>query len=388
MKERSISIGETESLNTLRFLAFIHVFLQHAYGNLNPNILHSTIIGKIVSSYSYGTYTFLILSGYLITFSILKEVQLLGGLKLSYFYFRRWLRIWPLYFLFISIVFLVFPLLKKFTSANTVLATNPLNYYFFLSNFDILQMDGASLQGKNLALAITWTLSVLEQFYIIWPLLFVLIKPKHYWAIFAITLFASLGFSIANAEKAYMLRLHTLSASNTIIFGGLLSFVIIRSNRFRHFIEQLPRLWIIVIYVTGFTISIYSSFQFAGKYDFVLRNLFHVFLLLFVIAEQSFSKYSIFKLSKARSFGNWSKYGFGFYLFHMVALFIVHVPFRQMKVAYNESMWITSLIALLAFALTLLLSYLSFEFFEVRFIKLRKGFVPTQVIGKNSVQDK
>lgn len=374
MKGSTISIGDSESINTLRFLAFIHVFLQHAFGNLNNSILHNSIIGKILSTYSYGTYTFLILSGYLMTFSILKEVYISKRLNIIHFYYRRWLRIWPLYFSFISVVFIAFPLLGQYTNTSTILATHPINYYLFLANFDILQMDAASLQGKNLALAVTWTLSVLEQFYLIWPLLFAWVTPKLYGAIFAITLFASLGFSLVNADQSYMLRLHTLSACNTVIFGGLLAFLVINYKGFVKVIEHMPKLFILLLYLLGFAISLYGNFNFFGKFDFIIRNLFHVVLLSFIIVEQSFCKNSFFKLSKAKSLAFLAKYGLGFYLFHMVALFIVHVPFRLWKVFYNESLLLTTVIAIIAFALTLFMSYISFEYFEMKFIIFRRRF--------------
>lgn len=382
MKDSTISIGDSENLNTLRLLAFFHVFLQHAYGNLNNPLLHNTIIGKALTTYSYGTYTFLLLSGYLMTFSILKEVHLTNQLNVRHFYYRRWLRIWPLYFGFISFVFLVFPLLNQYTSTTTVLATHPINYYLFLANFDILQMEAASLQGKNLALAMTWTLSVLEQFYLVWPLLFVWIAPRFYGAIFPIMLFASLGFSFANADQGYMLRLHTLSACNTVVFGGLLSFLIIRCKEFKSAIEKMPKYLVVTAYIVGFSISYFGATFFKGRYEFILNNLFHVVLISFIIAEQSFCRNSFFKLSRWKTLANWAKYGLGFYLFHMVALFIVHVPFRLMNISYNDSFFLTTIIALVAFALTLFMSYLSYEYFEKKFINLKKRFYPKPAMHK------
>src|SRR4051812_27122652 len=56
-----------------------------------------------------GVSIFFVLSGFLITFLLLKEREQLNTINIKYFYLRRILRIWPLYFIILIFSFFVFP---------------------------------------------------------------------------------------------------------------------------------------------------------------------------------------------------------------------------------------------------------------------------------------
>lgn len=109
-----------------------------------------------------GVDLFFVLSGFLIT-GILWDAR---GEKRYFtnFIARRTLRIFPLYYLLLLLVFIVLPALG--------LAGNSLAwqedawlYFFHLSNFAL-----ASGGWQTFALDITWSLSIEEQFYLVWPL--------------------------------------------------------------------------------------------------------------------------------------------------------------------------------------------------------------------------
>ncbi|WP_315820634.1 hypothetical protein [Paraflavitalea speifideaquila] len=53
------------------------------------------------------------LSGFLITYLLIREKEVTGTIHVGNFYIRRILRIWPLYFLCLFIGFVVFAILKK-----------------------------------------------------------------------------------------------------------------------------------------------------------------------------------------------------------------------------------------------------------------------------------
>ena len=82
-------------LTGLRALAALMVFAGHASKDgLLPEFLG-------ISYSMQGVFLFFVLSGFLITYLLLKEEEITGTISIKDFYIRRVLRIWPLYFLII-----------------------------------------------------------------------------------------------------------------------------------------------------------------------------------------------------------------------------------------------------------------------------------------------
>lgn len=86
-------------LDALRFLAFLLVLLHHApYTEKIP-------IWVILHNYGWiGVDLFLCLSAYLFTKLLYVEYQEKGNINIGFFYLRRMLRIWPLYFFFLGVM--------------------------------------------------------------------------------------------------------------------------------------------------------------------------------------------------------------------------------------------------------------------------------------------
>jgi peptidoglycan/LPS O-acetylase OafA/YrhL len=74
------------NLNGLRFFAAFSVMLYHFFGE------------GLINGH-YGVVLFFVLSGFLITYLLFEEKEKFGKIEIKKFYFRRILRIWPLYYL-------------------------------------------------------------------------------------------------------------------------------------------------------------------------------------------------------------------------------------------------------------------------------------------------
>ena len=98
------------NLNSLRFLAALLVIVHHIeqYKEILglPNVFHNHSI-QLMSK--IGVSLFFVLSGFLITYLLLVEQKENNHIQIKWFYVRRILRIWPLYFLIIILAFFVFP---------------------------------------------------------------------------------------------------------------------------------------------------------------------------------------------------------------------------------------------------------------------------------------
>jgi peptidoglycan/LPS O-acetylase OafA/YrhL len=108
---------------------------------------------------------FFTLSGFLITYLLIREVGQTGTVSISAFYKRRVLRIWPLYFLcLICGLFILTTIVPRITGTTYVewpIWKVLLLYVFFLPNF-------ASSYCRLGLLAPLWSIGVEEQFYLSW----------------------------------------------------------------------------------------------------------------------------------------------------------------------------------------------------------------------------
>lgn len=144
-------------LDGLRFIAFLLVFIHNALP-----ILSNPFLKKIAEYGWIGVDLFFCLSAFLITKLLVTEYEQAGKINIRNFYIRRILRIWPLYFFYISLA-LFFPLQSEISTANILkhvagLATFTYNFVYFYLNPNLI-----------LAFVHLWTISYEEQFYAVIP---------------------------------------------------------------------------------------------------------------------------------------------------------------------------------------------------------------------------
>ena len=154
-------------IDGLRALAVISVVLYHAkFSIFNLNIFSGGFLGVDI---------FFVISGYLITLIILKELSISKKFSFINFYERRARRIIPAFFfilIFISplawLILLPFDYIV-YAKSNISAALFYSNYFFWKD-----QLVYASESALLKPLLHTWSLSIEEQFYILFPLIFIL----------------------------------------------------------------------------------------------------------------------------------------------------------------------------------------------------------------------
>jgi peptidoglycan/LPS O-acetylase OafA/YrhL len=156
-------------LDGLRGLAILLVMLYHTthYGFARtPLDVAATILPSVGWS---GVDLFFVLSGYLITGILLGTRG--GPHYFRSFYARRALRIFPLYYAVLAFFFFVLPQIDAFAQVDYLWVPGSdretVWYWLYLSNVKVALTGGWHHQ----ALAISWSLAIEEQFYLIWPLL-------------------------------------------------------------------------------------------------------------------------------------------------------------------------------------------------------------------------
>jgi peptidoglycan/LPS O-acetylase OafA/YrhL len=154
-------------LDGLRFYAFLGVFVCHTLP-FEASFYHGLHLpmpwlwGATVKAGAAGVDLFFALSAFLITSLLLREREETGDISLKHFYLRRILRIWPLYFLVIGL-----GLVLSHTMANQHLRWYYVAGYLLFAGNWVHAVFG---RPESIAFPL-WTVSIEEQFYLIWPLL-------------------------------------------------------------------------------------------------------------------------------------------------------------------------------------------------------------------------
>lgn len=161
-KNRKVIPGHISALDGLRAFAIIAVIFHHCGEYyLLQNSPPASLLREIVENLGSGVDLFFALSGFLITGILLDSLG--RPYFFGRFYWRRGLRIWPLYYTFLIAVFLVHR--RVFSGIGVA----PFALYY--RNF--LGPDWTS----DVYIGQFWSLCVEEQFYLIWPLV-IYFMPK------------------------------------------------------------------------------------------------------------------------------------------------------------------------------------------------------------------
>ncbi|MDF2436963.1 MAG: acyltransferase [Bacteroidota bacterium] len=371
------------NLDGLRFIAFLSVFINHAAGCLNytnHNKYYLFIRDRILLSGDMGVNLFFVLSGFLITYLLLKEKELYGRINIGDFYMRRILRIWPVYFLVVAVCLLIFPLFKDHLPVNfpigvSVSKLDPLLYATFLGNFDYL-FHGIS----NVLIGVLWSVSVEEQFYLFWPLIVAFTPRKYLLPAFIFIIMGSVAFRFfcSNGGSAMILKYHSLSSMSDLATGAVLAYLC-TFKKFTERVSRMPRGLIISVYLLFIALLPFRSliWKFGVHYVHVASILPLIFSILFAffILEQNYAERSFLKLGRLKFISSLGKLTYGMYCYHMIVFFLLLFTFNVYNInVSNPNVYIFSLEVILSLLITILLSKISYRYFERIFLRFKKRF--------------
>lgn len=203
-----------------------------------------------------GVAAFFVLSGMLITWLLHREFTSTGDVSLGQFYFRRTLRIFPAYYAFVTSSVILDRLLgDKWSPALLASAYGyAVNYY------------NAFTGHPTTTVAHAWSLAIEEQFYLIWPLAFLLLMRRSRRAV-VIGLCASAiavcgwraylllgrGVSTAYVYNAFDTRFDTLA------IGCLLALLLVADRADRIARLLAPRPWAALVTLGLLALSRYGT---------------------------------------------------------------------------------------------------------------------------------
>jgi peptidoglycan/LPS O-acetylase OafA/YrhL len=336
-----------------------------------------------MSSYSWfpipgkiGVTLFFALSGFLITSLLLQELSTRHTVQLKKFYLRRIFRIWPLYYLVVTlglILFNHFDLLKPpgIPAVHDHLnLTNLLILIFLLPNITHFYIPYADQR---------WSIVVEEQFYLMQPFLVrVLKKRKRLIIAFLVIIFSPEIWSglmrmvhagtwvSPNVLEALGLQLKYLAC---IAVGCLFSVLFFKTE------NKTENKWEKIIFTRVFQWGVLGCLVAcigAGFYIYHSDELidFRIYSLLFsiVVLNASQNPLTLFRLERP-ALDFLGKISYGIYMYHPVCIGLSLALVRM--VAWPGTAIQNIVLYLLSIALTILVSWLSFTYFEGFFLRLK-----------------
>lgn len=280
-------------LDTYRFIAVAQVILFHWL----PTYFSGFPFAKL------GVDMFFVLSGFLITEILIREKEQISKGKLSLknalkvFYVRRALRIFPIYYILIVLIFF---------SGYTILKENVGYFLLYGVNYLIIK------QGHWLdMLSHCWSLAVEEQFYLVWPMIILFFPYKYLRFLIPLLIIFSISYIIiSEINKKEFYYVHLISCVSTLGAGSILAYL---KNQNRVFKSSK---YISLSFFISIALFITSRLLFS--FDFLL----HIAFLLFSF---SFLSYLLFCENRFLNFLftlpfiTWlGKVSYGLYLYHNI----------------------------------------------------------------------
>ena len=352
-----ISMPHIKSLDGLRGLAVLAVILFHL-GWLAPGWI--------------GVQVFFVLSGFLITRILLQEKERSLSDYLSRFYWRRSLRIFPLYFSFLGAV----TLLYYITGEPSSLARDwpfLLSYTTNLARLRTLDVGPAFVH--------LWSLAVEEQFYLVWPFVVYFSPPALFKRIVIAILILSpilrllFYFAMQGDDLDWIGRnIYCLPFSQFDAFAAGAAIVLWNLQDLRN----AGRWLLFVVLLTGicgagvlahehlafkaamkwsFGYSMYLLPAFEFVWGYTILNLLSSLIL--IGALQQIPVFRFLEINLITGLGTVS---YGVYVFHVPLLILLsqmHLPPVIMVLAY--------------FGLIAVVSKASYRYLETPFLRLKKG---------------
>lgn len=346
------------NLDALRFLAFLSVFISHAIFLPEPTSVAGEIWRASYSLIFLGVPFFFTLSSFLITYRLIAESEKRKYISLKSFYRNRILRIWPAYFLLLIVCFILIPFASKFFNLSRTTLPPLWPFLTFTVNFYIIKYGAAF----SFALTILWSVSIEEQFYLVWGAVMKFLS-NHLAMVLILLLIISIAFSYTWLYYWHQSRnnlvVHSLYVIQNFVAGAALALYAGKNSKW---FSQLRNSHFTVWLVPYLILPIATVFI----KELIVLNLIKSFCFAGILFHQCFLKAPGFEFGKLRSINYLGKISYGLYLYHAIVILVLS------KFLSEPTGILTMLLyAIIMLFVTILLSTLSYEFMEKKFLRLK-----------------
>ncbi|MDQ6903730.1 MAG: acyltransferase [Bacteroidota bacterium] len=349
-------------LDSIRGISFIAIFLFHTLQvSFGGNFL-GDFIQYLFANLPLAIDVFFILSSFLLTYLALNEYQKRGNFSFKNYFTRRVLRIWPLYYFILLMAFILFPFVANLLHYKMTLP-EPVYYILFIANFYTI--------NHVFFLKLLWTISVEEQFYLLWGFCLRFFH-KHLYKIIFLLIFVSVSFSVYSAFTRSASYFNSLTYLFDFGCGALAGLLIFKHNfivsRFKNF-SELKTIFFYCYLPFHFIFFYILNENSAGISNdlvaLVCRYLFIIYIALFII-EQMINIHRTKILERSRFLIFTGKISYGLYCYHGISIMFLNLLVEHFKLGISN--WI---MVLIYFSLNYLVATISYFYLESPFLKLK-----------------
>lgn len=359
------------NLDGLRTLACLAVFGFHGFLTILPLHTDSPRIFSVFTPGNMGVNFFFVLSGFLITYLLLEEEQRYQRIDIPGFYLRRVLRIWPLFYACIAYGFLVLPFLMRLLHvAYHEQASWPL-HVAFLGNLDSVRQGQ---QPTSHGLAVLWSVAIEEQFYLVWPILLMVLFRGWRPGAFLLVIGISLAFRYAHSTNDFLIYRHSLAVMSDMAMGGAAAWASFRYPGFRQRIAGWSRWTITGLYLAALALLVVQKQLPETAVVVATQRIVRSSLFVLIILEQNYATNSWFKIKNNRLLTYWGPFTYGFYCLHPIVFEWLVFGTERFHLASTPLATVGRV--LLALPLSLGLAWLSHYYLEQPFLRLKSRRKP------------
>jgi peptidoglycan/LPS O-acetylase OafA/YrhL len=337
-------------LDGLRAIAILLVLVTHFWSYPAGH----TIVNRFAAAGWTGVDLFFVLSGYLITLILWDTREQPGYFR--NFYARRALRIFPIYYLLLAFVFILLPTVSRLPPQ---LVSDGWMYALYLANIAL-----ASSGWVLFLIDITWSLSVEEQFYLIWPFIVKRVSYRQMVAVCIATIVIAplLRYYLWAPDRWMWLHMMMPLRADAFAFGGLVALLSARG-------VKLPARSVLLL-----TSCVLAYFIATGEFrrESMLVGTFGYSLTAMCAAAAVLCavRGSVLGWRPLTYVG---KVSYGMYLYHPICLMIASTVLARLGfTAAGIGGGVMQLVILTA--ITLLAASISFWLIEARLLRLKRHF--------------
>lgn len=349
-------------LDSIRGLAFVAIFLFHTF-HFKPN---STLLEKFLKFlYDHlplGIETFFILSSFLLTFLAFNEYEKRGDFSFGNYFIRRLLRIWPLYYSILALAFLIFPIIAGYVNYSMHLP-DPWYYIFFISNF--------YSKDHVFFLIFLWTISVEEQFYMLWGISLKFFFKKIKVVIFLLFL-SSVSFSLYAIINKVPEYFNTLTYLFDFGCGAMAAIMTFNSSKISKWFSSFSNKKTILFYfylplhfVLFYILDDNTSGEINNLFGLLSRYLFIIYIALLLMEQVlNNNRSKIFQNSRLLIFTG--KISYGLYCYHGITITVLGLILKRFSMDLPALLFV-----LICFLINYGVAMLSYFYFELPILKLK-----------------